>query len=53
MAKSLLWIIFTLHFIAGMIIAYAGEEVSLTTTILSIGILGVIAICESIEKIGK
>lgn len=53
MAKSLLWLIFILHFIAGMIIAYDGGEVSLTTTIVTLSILGVLAICESIEKVGR
>lgn len=53
MAKSLLWLIFVLHFIAGMIISYGGGEVSLTTTILSISILAVLAICESIESLKR
>ena len=53
MAKTLLWIIFVLQFIGSLIIYNAGEETPLRVTIISISILGVLAICESIESLSE
>ena len=50
MAKSLLWFMVILGFILGIITYNTGEKLELFTKILIWSGVGVLAICESIEK---
>lgn len=53
MAKYILWLMVTLIFITGIIAYYSGDKLELFTKILMWSGLGILAICESIEKISK
>ena len=53
MAKSLLWLGFILAFVAIGVEVHNGEHVQLFTKILFWSFLGILSICESIEKINK
>lgn len=51
MAKILLWILFFIHFITMILLVQTGQSVSNGDHIIVWAVLGVLAICESIEKV--
>lgn len=51
MAKSILWFIVILGFIAGYLSYSTGDDIGMFTRITVISSLGILALCESIEKI--
>jgi magnesium-transporting ATPase (P-type) len=50
-AKYILWLMVILCFIVGIVSYYNGDEFEMFTKILMWSGLGILAICESIEKI--
>lgn len=53
MAKYSLWGLVVLIFMFGLIAHYNGETLDLFTKILLWSALGILALCESIEKLNK
>ena len=53
MAKYLLWFIVILGFLALIISHSSGEDIGLFPRIVIFSCLGVLAICESIQKLNK
>ena len=50
MAKNLLWLMVIIGFLSSILFYFEGEDVGVFTKILTWSGLGVLAICESIEK---
>lgn len=53
MAKGLLWVVFIIHFLGSLLVYQTGSETPLKTTVIALSILGVLAICESIESLSE
>lgn len=53
MAKRMLWMIIIVAFVSSTIISLNGGNVGLPTSVMILSILGVLAVCESIEKLKR